>query len=161
MSFRPRTWSEEEFKELVKNRDRNHIDTVQGGVDRDTRTRGMGTHAPQGTQKPRAGAIPAPAPFRSNTEAGYASYLHVQMLGGDIQLYRYEPFRLHLAERTTLTPDFLVVMKDGSLQIHEVKGWAREDAMVKLKIAARLYPWWKFVLVKRVKGQWDCRELPV
>ena len=62
------------------------------------------------------------------------------MLAGDILSFRYEPIRFNLAPRTSYTPDFLVMLKDGSFEFHETKGWAREDAMVKLKIAARLYP---------------------
>lgn len=103
---------------------------------------------------------PAPSPFRSKTEAAYAGYLHTLMLAGDIQRYAYEQIRLNLAPKTTLTPDFLVIMKDGSLELHEVKGWARDDAMAKLKISARLFPQWKFWLVKRKRGAWDLRELP-
>lgn len=102
-----------------------------------------------------------PSPFRSKLEAAYAGYLHTLMLAGDIKRYAYEPIRLNLAPKTTLTPDFLVELPNGSLEIHEVKGWAREDAMAKLKISARLYPQWKFVLVNRFRGEWKLRELPI
>lgn len=100
-------------------------------------------------------------PYRSKLEAAYSGYLQGLLLAGDIQSWSYEPIRLHLAVKTTLTPDFLVITKEGRLELHEVKGWAREDAMVKLKMAARLYSYWTFVLVKRVRGVWDIREMPV
>lgn len=104
---------------------------------------------------------PAPSPFRSKLEAAYAQYLHALMLGGDIKRYSYEPIRLNLAPKTTLTPDFLVILPNDLMEFHEVKGWAREDAMAKLKIAARLYPYWTFRLVNRFRGQWAIRQLPV
>lgn len=119
------------------------------------------------TAKDRDGSVersgvgnPAASPFRSKLESAYAGYLHTLMLAGDIQLYRYEPIKLLLAPQTTFTPDFFVQTKEGTIEFHEVKGWAREDAMVKLKVAAKLYPWWKFWLIKRYCGAWDLREVP-
>lgn len=120
----------------------------------------------------QAGSTPAPSPsailvpneravFRSKLEAAYARYLHGLLLAGDIRTYRYEPMRFNLAPLTTITPDFQVILPDGSMEYHEVKGWARDDAMAKLKICARLYPEWKFWLVKRKRGVWDMKELPV
>lgn len=106
-------------------------------------------------------ATVARSPFRSKLEESYSGYLHVLMLAGDIQRYAYEPITLRLAPKTTLTPDFLVITKDGQLELHETKGFAREDAMVKLKVAARLYPFWRFWLVTRFRGEWKLRELPI
>lgn len=99
--------------------------------------------------------------FRSKLEEAYSRYLHGLLLAGDIRHYRYEPIRFNLAPNTTITPDFQVVLRDGTMEFHEVKGWAREDAMAKLKICARLYPEWKFWLVQRKRSVWDLRELPV
>ena len=119
------------------------------------------------------GSNPSPSPtsiilsqnersaFRSKLEENYARYLHGLLLAGDIRQYRYEPMRFNLAPLTTITPDFQVVTKEGQMEYHEVKGFAREDAMAKLKICARLYPEWKFWLVKRKRGVWELKELPV
>lgn len=106
-------------------------------------------------------ALDARAPYRSKLEAAYASYLDTLIRTGEIIRYSYEPIRLNLAPKTTLTPDFLVITQDGAMEFHETKGFARDDAMAKLKIAARLYPWWRFWLVKKKRGIWDLRELPI
>lgn len=98
--------------------------------------------------------------FRSRLERDYANYLYGLQLAGEIQSYAYEAVRLQLAPKTTLTPDFLVVTKGGQVEFHETKGWAREDAMVKLKVAARLFPSWRFVLVTRVRREWRMKEVP-
>lgn len=105
------------------------------------------------------GSLRHPSPYRSNLEAAYAGYLHGLMLAGDIQFYKFEPLRLILADACTLTPDFLVMQKDGTLEFHEVKGRKREDAMIKLRVAARTFHWWNFILVERRRGFWEQREM--
>jgi len=42
----------------------------------------------------------------------------------------------------------------GWFEIHETKGHWREAARVRIKVAADLYPWFKFVAVKWDKKQW-------
>ena len=71
-----------------------------------------------------------------------------------------EPFGLKLAShRCRYHPDF-ITLKDGQLTAFEVKGphyW--DDAKVKLKVAAREYPFIRFVLVKREGGRWIETEI--
>lgn len=50
-------------------------------------------------------------------------------------------------------PDFLVLC-DGRLVAFEVKGWMRDDALVKLKTTARAFPWLQIVVVKRDGKGW-------
>lgn len=67
-----------------------------------------------------------------------------------------QSIRLTLADRCTYLPDFFVPVDGGTF--FEVKGphvW--EDGWVKLKVAARMYPFWRFVLARRVNGQWEER----
>ncbi len=61
---------------------------------------------------------------------------------------------LKLADRVRYTPDFLVIfLNGGAIHAHETKGpYCREDARIKLKVAARMYPWIQFYLVTRPKG---------
>ncbi len=101
------------------------------------------------------------APYRSKLEQSYANYLHVLMLAGDIAFYKFEPLRLILGKDCTLQPDFLVMGTDGTLEFHEVKGYRRDDAMVKLRVAAKTFHWWKFVLVERKRGVWELKEMGV
>jgi len=76
---------------------------------------------------------------------------------GEVSRWRWHPFRFVLfpGERQSYEPDFLVEMRDGSLEIHEVKGFEREDSIEKFKTAAQQHPWFRFVMVTREKhGAW-------
>lgn len=65
--------------------------------------------------------------------------------------------RLRLAEKTFYTPDFMVVFEDR-IELHETKGYFEEDARVKIKVAAAMYPEFKFVAVYWKKKQWVFEE---
>lgn len=81
-------------------------------------------------------------------ELAYSVDLEVRHKIGDIQWWAFEPIRLRLADRTTYTPDFLVMLADGSMEFHEVKGHMEDDAAVKFKVASEIYWMFRFVLVK-------------
>jgi hypothetical protein len=100
---------------------------------------------------------PRPAPKGMNkTEAAYAQQLERQRLAGEIQDWMYEPIKLFLAKATTYTPDFMVKMVGEEIHMVEVKGFMRDDAAVKIKVAADKYQrFYRFVLVRKVKGGWD------
>jgi len=66
---------------------------------------------------------------------------------------------LKLADDTRYSPDFFYVHQ-GQIHAHEVKGFFRDDAKVKIKVAARQFPWIRFTLVFKGKGSaWDYREV--
>jgi len=44
---------------------------------------------------------------------------------------------------------------EDRIELHETKGFMRDDAAVKLKVAADKFPEFLFVLVKKIKKQWD------
>jgi len=96
-----------------------------------------------------------PPEFKSKLEAAFANYLQGLQYGGIVTMWRYEPMRLHLAHKTSYTPDFLVQM-GKSLILYEVKGWHknRRDSLTHLKVAASLYPCFRFVLVTRERREW-------
>lgn len=86
----------------------------------------------------------------NKTEAAYAAQLELRKRAGEIADYRFEALTLQLADRTTLTVDFLVIKPDGLIELHETKGgFMREDSWIKLKVAATLLPWFRFVLVRK------------
>lgn len=92
-------------------------------------------------------------------EAAYAQHLDVLQHAGEVIWWRYEAVGLRLADRTFYHPDFLVMMADGTLEAHETKGFMRDDANVKLKVAASAFPF-VFRLVKKQKGgAWDIRTI--
>lgn len=100
----------------------------------------------------------------NSTEAAYAELLEGQRLAGDIASYAFESVKLRLADKTWYTPDFFVVYPDGAAEFVEVKGFWRDDARVKFKVAAEQHQWARFTAVtKRAKkrgGGWNCEELP-
>lgn len=91
-------------------------------------------------------------------EADYALHLKALRDLGGIVDFRFEAVRLRLAKLTTYSPDFLVIGVNGEIVLHEVKGFWEDDARVKIKVAAEMYPWFHFVAVTRKKGQWVREE---
>lgn len=91
------------------------------------------------------------------TESGYALELEARKLAGEIRWYAFEPFKLRLADRTTYTPDFILWMQDGSMQAHEVKGFWRDDARVKFKVAREMFRMFRFFAVTKHKGKYEVR----
>ena len=91
--------------------------------------------------------------FASKWEEQYNSMLEMKYRAGEILAYAYEPFTFNLAPKTTYTPDFMVVLPNNKIQIHEVKGFAREDAIIKFKVAAQQNPWIEFIMVKKSKNE--------
>ena len=84
----------------------------------------------------------------NKTEQAYAEYLDRTQWAGEILEWKFERIRFILAPKTTYTPDFYVIDKDGFMEFHEVKGCMEEDANVKLKTANDIFPF-KFKLVKQ------------
>lgn len=85
----------------------------------------------------------------NKTEAAYALILEARKRDGEIQDYLYEKVKLRLADNTFYTPDFFVLDKDGYVEFVEVKGFLRDDALVKYKVAAEQYPWARWKMVRK------------
>lgn len=92
-------------------------------------------------------------------ESRYAEHLGYQKLEGKVAYFMYEAISLRLADRTVYNPDFLLIMPDGSIEIHETKGFMRDDAAVKIKVAAKMFPWFTFKLVRLNKGRWEIKTI--
>lgn len=92
-------------------------------------------------------------------ESRYAKTLEGQRIAGEIRSWRYEALTLKLANKTTYTPDFLVVTADGYIECHETKGFFRDDAKVKIKVAACEFPEIRFLLVQEKRGDWVITEI--
>lgn len=91
----------------------------------------------------------------NSLEARYADeVLEAETASGTAFRWFYESFRLRLAPKTFYTPDFMVLMSDGTISFREVKGFLREDAAVKFKWARELYPFFEFRMVARHAGSW-------
>lgn len=103
------------------------------------------------TPRPKRGVM-------NRTEAAYAELLEARRLAGEVLWYEFEGMTLRLAKATHYRPDFPVLTPTG-LQFHEVKGFMRDDAWLKLKLAARAFPF-PFFVVRRTKGEWSVQEVP-
>lgn len=105
-------------------------------------------------------------------EQEYAMELEARKRAGEILWYGFEAIKLKLTGGTFYTPDFsLWVMMEGQslgyewvaaephLQFHEVKGHLRDDANVKFKVAAELFPFAEFFMYRKRKAKegfgWD------
>jgi hypothetical protein len=90
----------------------------------------------------------------NKTEREYADMLELRKRAGEVAWWAFEPFKIRLADRTFYDVDFGVMLADGRLEVHEVKGgFITDDGRVKLKIAAELFPA-QFFLCQKVKKAW-------
>lgn len=89
----------------------------------------------------------------NRTENRYAEQLEGDRLAGKIRAWWFEAVTLRLATGVRYTPDFLVERTDGTLECHEVKGFWRDDARIKIKLAADQFPF-RFVAVQLRRGEW-------
>jgi hypothetical protein len=96
----------------------------------------------------------------NKTEHEYYLILEAQKQRGEIAWWGFEAIRLKLADRTTYTPDFVILdtMKNivsiSKLRFIEIKGFRRDDAMVKFKIAREQFWWADFEMWQKKNGQW-------
>lgn len=90
-------------------------------------------------------------------EALYAEELEKRKGSGEVLGYWFEAVKFKLANNTSYTPDFMVLMKSLEIEIHEVKGFWMDDARVKIKVASEKFPF-KFIAIKRIKGEWAVEQ---
>jgi len=89
----------------------------------------------------------------NGTERSYADLLNLRVKTGEILRWDFEPEKLKLAKNTYYTPDFRVITQQEEIEFHEVKGFWRDDARVKIKVAAATHPY-RFIAVQKKKGIW-------
>jgi hypothetical protein len=99
-----------------------------------------------------------PEPGWNKLEKAWAQQLENYKKAGIIVFWRFEAVNLRLAEKTFYKPDFLVIRASGEVEFYEVKGHWRDDARVKIKVAASLYSFFIFTAVskstKKEGGVW-------
>jgi hypothetical protein len=117
----------------------------------------QGRKTGDGSSRPD-GALGRMAAGRMNeTESRYAQHLDAERHAGRVLWWRFEGITLLLADRCRLTPDFAVLAAEGQMELHEVKGslrMIRDDALVKLKVAAAQYPLRVLVVTPQRGGGW-------
>jgi len=101
---------------------------------------------------------------RNKTEAAYEAHLEARRLAGEVLWYQFEGITFKLAKDCRYTPDFAVLLSNGEMEMHEVKGAKilfQPDAKVKTRIAAEQFPF-RFIAVyakpKKAGGGWEFEE---
>lgn len=100
----------------------------------------------------------APVRRMNKLETAYSAHLQALYAAGRVLWWRFEPMRLRLANGAYYKPDFGVKLLDGSFELHETKGFWREAARVRIKVAAELFPMFRFVAVRKTKTGWEREE---
>jgi hypothetical protein len=121
-----------------------------------------------------ADSVPVKKRLRQNcaglnkTEAAFEVQLKADAKALEIDVLPSQSITLRLGNGVRYTPDFITVEHEPlddaagcaqTLRAYEVKGFMRDDAAVKLKVAASLYPWIKFHLVTKAKGKFEMQEI--
>jgi len=95
---------------------------------------------------------------QNKTEKAYAQQLELEMRANEIEWYKFEGIKLRMGKGAWFTPDFIVMRKTGEIEIHEVKGFMREAANVRLKVAAEMYPFPIYV-VRLKNNRWNNEKI--
>ncbi len=146
-------WTKEQFAEWCRKKDRENPDfnpkTYNGDiVGHDLRLAAQGGEPVP--DRPQAQTL-------NKTEQRYWEIL--QSRPG---IYRaaHHTIKLQLAEKCWYTPDFSFMDARGLVFVETKGAFERDDAIVKLKTAARLFPQFTFIKAKFVKGQWTETVMP-
>ncbi len=102
----------------------------------------------------------------NKTEAAYAAHLEMEKRIGDVLWFRYEGITVRLSDDCRFTADFAVMLADGTIELHDTKSlWSKkakphieDDALVKLRTAAEMYPFKIRAVWKATNGEWDSKE---
>ncbi len=94
----------------------------------------------------------------NKTEARMAAVLDGWKRDGTIDAWAYEGWTIKLARDTRYTPDFWV-WKADRVEFIEVKGFFRDDAKVKIKVAARMYPMFTFYVCRWAKDHFEWERI--
>jgi hypothetical protein len=101
----------------------------------------------------------------NKTEKRYSDRLESMKHAGLIAWYRFESVTFKLADDTRYNPDFIVMLANGEIEIHEVKGslkYIQDDAKVKINVAAEMFPFRFYLIAPKKKkdgGGWEIKEV--
>ena len=134
-------WTEQEYQDFLRGKSAKPAPSAKLSPD-GAKTLAHGRLPDQGMNK---------------TEAAYDAHLWLLWHSGAILWHKFEAIKLRLADSTFYTPDFLVLPASGVLEVHETKGFWRDDARVKIKVAASIYPF-RFIAVTKDGANWKVEE---
>lgn len=100
----------------------------------------------------------------NKTERAFAQYAEIMRRSGRWYFVSdHEPFSIKLAPRTFYRPDFFIWRDDRQrtgICLVDVKGtkgegpYIREDANLKLKMVAKLFPCFRVIVTWKLRGHW-------
>lgn len=93
-----------------------------------------------------------PKPKLNKTEVAYREHLEFRKRAGEIADYSVQSVTFKLGDDCRYTPDFLVIENDRTMTFVEIKGFLRDDALVKFRAAQDKFPWFRFKMIQRAKG---------
>lgn len=94
----------------------------------------------------------------NKTEQRYAQHLELLKHAGEVLWYKFEGMKFKIADACFYEPDFSVLMANGQMQMHEVKGSKaifQDDAKIKIKAAAEMYPLVFKAVFPTAKNSWE------
>lgn len=94
-------------------------------------------------------------PKLNRTELKYRDMLAEKKHAGQIIDFKVQQLTLKIADDCRFTPDFSVINSDQTITLIDVKGFEREDAVIKMKCAAQMFPEFRFEMVEWRKGEWN------
>lgn len=97
----------------------------------------------------RGRRVSKPKGEMNKLERAYGVHLSARLARGEIAWFEFGACKLKLADKCWYEPDFLVMLADGTLEIHETKGFMETDAAAKLRMVAGKYWMFRLVLVTR------------
>ena len=98
-------------------------------------------------------------PGRMNKlELQYEQFLNEQLRAGEILWHGFEKITLRLANRCTLTVDFTILTTDSFIELHDTKGHMEDDFAAKLRVAATMFPFFTFYVVRKTRDGWQVKE---
>lgn len=114
----------------------------------------------------------------NDEERKFAHHLDHRMANGDILRWWFQPWKFLLADKCSYTPDFVILHNDQTFEIADVKAFwkaskkalaknakakggvhVEEDAKVKAKVAARMWPVFRWTYRYRLDGEWKSEEV--
>jgi hypothetical protein len=111
--------------------------------------------------KPAAPAQPKGRTPNKTERAYHDRFLLPRIQAGEVVLCLYEALTFRLAHDTRYTPDWCCWLPSGEIELIECKGghtW--DDAKVKIKVAAAMFPH-RFTLARKAKGgEWIIVDVP-
>lgn len=94
-------------------------------------------------------------PKLNRTEQRYRDRLELMKRSGGIVDFKVQQITLKIADDCRYTCDFSVINNDYTITLVDVKGFEREDAVIKMKCAAQMFPEYRFEMVEWRKGEWN------